>query len=402
MLKTIARIIIGIVFLFSGFVKAVDPVGGAIKISEYLEVVGLHNTDTLSLVFAILLSTLEFILGFQLLYGFKVKKAALPTMVFMLLFTLITFYNVAIEELVTDCGCFGDALKMSNAQTFFKNIILLPISVFIFYKRNEYQSTLNDTKQYIGVFLGLAFILGISIYSLIHLPILDFRPYNVGQNIPEAMSIPEGAPQSEYETTFILEKDGKRQEFDMNNYPYDDTTWVFIDQKSVLIKEGYQPAIQSFILETADGYNMSDELLENDQPVFLVIAPKTHKASEKNIEALKAIHNMCMESDYPFYVVTASLSDEYFEFDAKHSAAFEYLSADETMLKTIIRSNPGLIILNKGTIIAKYSHSDLPNAKDLKKPLSHVLTSYKSINNKWLLAVCGLLLVGSVVILYRL
>ena len=401
MLRTIARIIIGIVFLFSGFVKAVDPQGGAIKIAEYLEIVRIHHANTLSVYLAIALSTIEFIIGFMLFFGLQTKKATLPAFLFMSFFTVLTLYS-AIYNPVSDCGCFGDAVKLTNWETFFKNLVLLPISYFIYRKRNDYNPTISGVKQSLGAFSGLIFILGISIYSLIYLPLLDFRPFKVGQNIQEGMSTPEDAPQSEYVTTFILEKDGERKEFDMDNYPYNDTTWVFIDQKSKLIKEGYQPPIQNFILENIDGLDVTQDILTNDKPVFLVIAPKVEKASTKNLDHLREIRVMCLKNGYEFFVLTSSLVDNYFQFDATHSLGFDYLSVDETLLKTICRGNPGMIILDKGTIIAKYNHTNLPEANELSNPLSYSFNSYRSLNNNWFIIAWALLLAGFVLILYRL
>nr|WP_321410629.1 BT_3928 family protein [uncultured Carboxylicivirga sp.] len=401
MLKTIARIILGIVFLFSGFVKAVDPQGGAIKIAEYLEIIGLHQANSVSVILAIALSTLEFILGFMLFFGLMTKKAALPAFIFMSFFTALTLYS-AIFEPVSDCGCFGDAIKLTNWETFFKNIVLLPISFIIYKKRKDYSRSISETKQGLGALIGLVFIIGISAYSLKYLPLLDFRPYKIGQNIQEGMSIPEGAQDAVYETTFILEKDGERKEFDMDNYPYNDTAWVFVDQKSKLISEGYQPPIQNFILENIDGYDMTQDLLNHDKPVFLVIAPKIEKASTKNLKKLRDIRIMCLRNEYPFYVLTSSLVDNYFQFDATHSLGFDYLSVDETLLKTICRGNPGMIILEKGTIIAKYNHTNLPEANELVNPLSYSLNSLRKHTDKSFLLGWTILLAGFILILYRL
>jgi len=400
MLRTIARIIIGIVFLFSGFVKAVDPQGGAIKITEYLEIAGIH-ASTLSIYIAIALSSIEFIIGFMLFFGLKTKKAALPAFLFMSFFTVLTLYS-AIYNPISDCGCFGDAVKLTNWETFFKNLVLLPISYIIYRKRKDYNPSISEIKQGLGAFVGLIFIIGISVFSLVYLPLLDFRPFKVGQNIQEGMSTPEDAPQAEYETTFIMEKDGERKEFDMDNYPYNDTTWVFIDQKSKLIKEGYQPPIQNFVLENIDGLDVTQDILTSDQPVFLVIAPKVEKASTKNLDRLQEIRVMCLRNNYSFFVLTSSLVDNYFQFDSNHSLGFDYLSVDETLLKTICRGNPGMIILEKGTIIAKYNHTNLPDANELSNPLSYSLNSYRSLNNNWFLITWTLLLAGFVLILYRL
>jgi len=401
MLKTISRIIVGIIFLFSGFVKAVDPVGGAIKISEYLEIIGLHNIDQLALYAAILLSTIEFIIGFQLVLGVKMKKVALPTFLFMAFFTILTLY-IALFDPVSDCGCFGDAIKLGNWETLIKNLFILPLSYIIFWKRNDYQSGLSDLKQSVAVFGGVLFIVGISYVSIRNLPLLDFRPFKVGVNMPQGMIIPEGAPMAEYETSFIYEKEGVQKEFNLTNYPQDDTTWVFVNSKSTIVKEGYQPPIENFMLETTDGNDMTEKLLEHEQPVFLMVMPKVEKASVKSIQEFIAIHRMCIKNNYPFYGVTASLADDIYKFDVENKTGFEYLNADETLLKTIVRGNPALVVLDKGTVIAKYSQNTLPTAEELEQPLSYSLQSLTNWSNKLLLAFWGVIMLTFVTTLYRL
>ncbi len=384
MLKLLSRLLIGLIFLFSGFVKAVDPKGGAIKISEYLEVIGLHNTDNIGIILAIVLAAVEFILGFHLVVSFKIKYVALPTLLFMIGFTILTFF-IAIFEPVSDCGCFGDAIKLSNWETLVKNLLILPFSLLVYYKRKEFTCTLPSIRQHLLTFVGFAFIIGISIYSVYYLPLLDFRPYNIGANIPENMSIPKGADKGEYQTTFILEKDGEKKEFDVNNYPYEDSTWVFIDSKTKVIREGYQPPISALNFQSTDGEDLTDYIINNERPVFLMIAPQLDKISTKNIKSFIEIKNAAVNNDYIFYVVTSSLSDVCFKFDLEHMASFEYALCDETVLKTIVRGNPGLVIINQGTVIAKYNHTELPLASDLDNPLSHSIESQQQSKDKiWL------------------
>jgi len=401
MLKTVSRIIVGLIFLFSGFVKAVDPFGGAIKISEYLELIGLHNIDQLALYAAILLSTIEFVIGFQLVLGVKIKKVALPALLFMSFFTALTLY-IALFNPVSDCGCFGDAIKLGNWETFIKNLFILPFSYIVFWKRNEYQINLSELKQSVAVFGGVLFIVGISYVSIRNLPLLDFRPFKVGVNIPQGMIVPEGAPLAEYKTTFIYEKEGVQKEFDLNNYPQDDTTWVFVDSKSTILKEGYQPPIENFMLESTDGEDMTEQLLQHEQPVFLMVMPKVEKVSVKSIQHFIAIHRMCIQNNYPFYGVTASLTDGTYKFDVENRAGFEYLNADETLLKTMVRGNPALMILHKGTVLAKYSQNTLPAVDELVQPLSFSLQSLTNWSNKLLLAFWGVIMLIFITTLYRL
>jgi uncharacterized membrane protein YphA (DoxX/SURF4 family) len=400
MLKLLSRFLTGAVFIFSGFVKAVDPKGGAIKISEYLEVLGIHNSDSIGLFLAIALSTVEFILGYHLILGLKIKRVALPSLLFMGAFTIITLL-IAVFDPVSDCGCFGDAIKLSNWETFFKNTIILPFSIYVFYKRNEYQSALSSLRQHLITTLGLLTIVGISMYCIIYLPVIDFRPYKIGTNIPESMAIPEGADEGEYETTFILEKDGVKKEFTVDNYPYEDSTWVFVDSKTKVIREGYQPPIATLSFVSTENEDISNKIIDNEDIVFLMVAPKLNKANTKHIKDFIAIKEMTYKNDFNFYVATASLGEDCFQFDLKHTAGFEYALCDETTLKTIVRGNPGLVIIKKGTIIAKYNHSNLPSAYALKNPLSHSIQALKQSNEKSGLWLYISVMIGMLVIIYK-
>ncbi|WP_430809438.1 MULTISPECIES: BT_3928 family protein [unclassified Carboxylicivirga] len=400
MLKLVSRLLTGLVFLFSGFVKAVDPKGSAIKISEYLEVVGIHNSDTIGLILSIALCSVEFILGFHLVLGFKIKTVALPTLLFMLGFTAITFF-IALFEPVSDCGCFGDAIKLSNWETLFKNLITLPFALVIYYRRKEYKASLTLGRQHLLTFIGLSFIMGLSLYSLYYLPVLDFRPYHIGADIPAQMRIPEGADEGEYETTFILEKEGVQKEFSVDNYPYEDSTWVFIDSKTTVIREGYQPPIAALNFLSTENDDITERIIHNTQPVFLMVAPKVENISTEHIQHFIDIKNTALQNKALFYVATASLSDACYQFDMKHQAAFDYALCDETTLKTIIRGNPGLVIIKEGTVIAKYNHTQLPAASELKNPLSHsVQVLHAGNNHKWLW-LCMIVLSGLIFILYK-
>lgn len=400
MLKLISRLLTGAVFVFSGFVKAVDPKGSAIKIAEYLEVIGIHNSDGIAIILSIALSSIEFILGFHLLLGFRLKRVALPALLFMAGFTIITFF-IAIFEPVSDCGCFGDAIKLSNWETLSKNLIILPFSIIVYYRRNDYKSNLSGGRQFLLTSTGLLFIIGISVYSMYYLPLLDFRPYHIGANIPEKMSIPEGADEGEYETTFILEKEGERKEFGVDDYPYNDSTWIFIDSKTKIIREGYQPPVTALHFTSTEGDDITDAIINNEQPVFLMVAPKLENTSTDNIQQFINIKSVAQKHGSYFYLATASLTEDCYKFDMAHQAAFEYAQCDETTLKTIIRANPGLVIIQKGTIIAKYSYTQLPDAETLKNPLSQSIQSMQRAHDKIWLWLCLSVITGLIIIIYK-
>ncbi|NPA37272.1 MAG: DoxX family protein [Chlorobi bacterium] len=400
MLKHISRILIGLLFLFSGFVKAVDPVGGSIKLTDYFEAFGMDFMISMALPLAILLSTIEFITGFHLLTGIRVKLFSYVAFYMIAFFTVLTFF-LAIFNPVSDCGCFGDAIKLTNWQTFYKNLIALPFAWIIFRDRTQFSTSISSARINIITLISVIFATGISIYSYLNLPPIDFRPFKTGTNISEAMKIPEGAPQAEYKTTFILEKDGIRKEFNENNYPYEDTTWQFIDSKSILVKEGYQPPIKDFYLSNNADENMTNTVLNSKFPVFLMTVPDITTLNKKNVSELINISNKCRKNKIQFYCVTSSLMKDIVKFESKHRAMFNYLFADEVLIKTINRGNPGLTVLNKGTILAKYNYFNLPSSGIVNNPLSYTIKESTLQKEKRFVIITALLLILTVTVLYR-
>ena len=401
MIRLISRILIGLLFLFSGFVKAVDPVGGSIKLTDYFEAFGMDFLLGAALPFAIVLSSVEFIIGFHLLVGIRLKYTSTAAFYILIFFTSLTFV-LAIFNPVTDCGCFGDAIKLTNWETFFKNLISIPFAWVLFKKRGEYVEELSRPRLNGLTAISIIFAVGISVYSYRNLPVLDFRPFKTGVNIPEAMKIPEGAEQAEYKTTFILEKNGKQKEFDEKNYPYDDTTWVFIDSKSILIKEGYQPPIKDFYITDNDGNDVTDNIIKNKETVFLMIAHDLTKVKPQEakpfVELNKKIRNI---KGMKFYCITSSLYKDIVEFERVSDAGMNYFFADEVLLQTIIRSNPGLVIIDNGTILAKYSCSNVPGTKILTDPVSYILSESRAKKEKTATLIIVLLLTISVLIFYK-
>ncbi len=400
MLRLISRILIGLLFIFSGFVKAVDPVGGSIKFTDYFEAFGMDFMLWAALPLAIILSTIEFVIGFNLLVGIKLKHTSVITFYLMVFFTALTLF-LAIFNPVSDCGCFGDAIKLTNWDTFFKNLISLPFTWVLFKDRNKYVEKLSRPRVNSLMAFAIIISVGISVYSYKNLPILDFRPFKTGVNIPEAMKIPEGAPQPEYKTTFILEKDGVRKEFDEKNYPYDDTTWVFIDSKSILIKEGYQPPIKDFYITDKDGNDVSDKIIRSKKPVFMMVAPDLSKVGPKQAAALVALNKECLYQHIRFYCVTSSLYEDIIHFEMENGAAMNYFFADEVLLQTIIRSNPGLVVIENGTILAKYSWVNTPTTDIIKNPESYILSEKLKQTENMTVAIIVLLLIVLVLTFYK-
>ena len=358
-LVNICRIVVALTFIFSGFVKAIDPLGTQYKIEDYLEALSLaqHVPSIITLGTSVLLSAIEFCLGVFLLFAIHRRSASKISMVFMVVMTLITLW-LWIANPVSDCGCFGDAIHLTNGQTLLKNIVLLACTAVIAWRPLMMMRFISQSNQWIVVNYSVLFIMASSIWSLWTLPLFDFRPYHVGANIQKGMEIPEGAEQPEFETTFIMEKDGERREFSLEEYP--DSTWTFIDQKNVQIKEGYVPPIHDFSIQTTEGEDLTEEVLSRKGYTFLLVSPHLENADDSNFGEIDQIYEYAMEHNYPFLCLTASGEKGIQHWRDITGAEYPFYLTDETTLKTVIRSNPGLLLLKDGTIIRKWSHNQLP------------------------------------------
>ena len=358
-LVNICRIVVALTFIFSGFVKAIDPLGTQYKIEDYLEALSLaqHVPSIVTLGISVLLSAMEFCLGIFLLFAIHRRSASKISFAFMVVMTLITLW-LWIANPVSDCGCFGDAIQLTNGQTLLKNIVLLACTAVIAWQPLMMMRFISHSNQWIVVNYTVLFILASSIWSLWALPLFDFRPYHVGANIQKGMEIPEGAEQPEFETTFIMEKDGERREFSLEEYP--DSTWTFIDQKNVQVKEGYVPPIHDFSIQTTEGEDLTEEVLSREGYTFLLISPHLENADDSNFGEIDQIYEYALEHNYPFLCLTASSEKGIQHWRDVTGAEYPFYLTDETTLKTIIRSNPGLLLLKDGTIIRKWSHNRLP------------------------------------------
>ena len=367
----ICRIILGATFIFSGLVKAIDPVGGALKIEDYLAAFSLSYFNPLSTLIAINLFAIEFMLGLCILLAVYRKFISTCMLFFMSFMTLLTLC-LAIFNPVHDCGCFGDAIILTNWETFFKNaFVLFPASIVTFIYRKLMTPAYTFKAYWFVVLFGYLFPVGFGFYNYINLPIIDFRPFKIGVNIPEQMAFPEDAPHDEY--LYIYEKDGKKTSFTPATSPAGDSTWTFV--KAKLIKEGYVPPILSFELSNAEGVDLTDRILSNDNGVFLLIAHNIDKASDKHTDEINNLYDYAVEHHIPFYGVTNSSKDEINAWINNTGAEYPFLFADDVTLKTIIRSNPGLVLLKAGTILKKWSHNYLPSEENTDTEIQGLLNA---------------------------
>lgn len=362
-LNNISRFIVGIVFIFSGFVKAIDPLGSTYKFTDYFEAFGMEFFSFIALPLAIILSSLEFVIGFSLLFSTRKKLTVWALMLFMSFFTILTFI-LAIFNPVTDCGCFGDALIMTNWETFFKNIFLMIFTIILLLNKEKFEISWSINKQWIFISFPLILSILISVYCYNNLPIIDFRPYKIGTYIPEKMQIPDDAPRAEYKTSLIYTKDGIEKEFSIEDIP--DSTWEWVSSESILISEGYVPPIHDFTISTSEGDDITEIVLNDNKFTFLLIAHDINKSSIKNIDAINKLAKFAVESGKGnFICLSSSVDSEIEKFTNTTQATYTFLKTDEITLKTIIRSNPGLVLLRKGTILGKWHHNNIPSFKEI-------------------------------------
>jgi len=373
----ICRVILGLTFIFSGTVKAIDPVGGAFKIEDYFGAFGLSALNDISLFTSINLSALEFLLGLCILTASHRRITTFIMLVFMSFMTLLTLY-LAIVNPVHDCGCFGDALILTNWQTFFKNfLVLLPASIVTYIFHKKMTPLYSHKAWWFVIVFGYLFSVGFAYYNYYNLPIVDFRPYKIGANIPQQMSIPDDAPQDEIE--FIYSKDGKTKVFTMETIAEIDSTWTFVETK--VVRPGYVPPITSFELYDSSGENIAETLLAEGKTVFILVSPNLDKASDSDIDEINNVYDYAVERSISFYCATNSSEESIENWVNNTGAEYPFLRCDDITLKTIIRSNPGLVLLKSGTILAKWHYKNIPSIETTNSVLDSILDNSTQNND---------------------
>ena len=367
----LSRIIVGATFLFSGFVKAVDPLGFTYKIQDYLISFNLVEFFPLALPAAVVLVVVEFLIGVFLLLGIYRKPTVILAAVFMAFFLPLTLW-IALKNPVKDCGCFGDALIISNWETFYKNIVLgICAVVLLFYYKKITPLFSAKTAGWAAVF-SVIFGFGFAVYNVVKLPVFDFRPYHIGANIPQNMYV-DPAKADVVENVFIYSKDGSEQEFTEENYPWNDSTWTFVEMKTKVIREGEKPKIEDFhISDLTSGEDITQQVLSDANYNFLMVSYSLEDMNKKYLDDFKNAADFAENNGFGFYCVTSSSADFIGEWSANNNTDFRFAHADERVLKTMIRANPGLMLLQNGNVINKWDDSEIPDfdakgAKNLAK-----------------------------------
>lgn len=349
------------VFIFSGFVKLIDPMGLQYKLDDYFKAFGMDSFQTASLFFAVLLSSTELVLGLCLLFRIAKRPVSMLVFLIMTFFTLLTLV-LAITNPVSDCGCFGDAIKLTNWQTFFKNLFFWPISWFVV---SEIRKEKSPQKQnihgiWVLLFYGLAITIGIYCYH--NLPFLDFLPYKKGVNIAQKIGTTQGVSYDEYKTVLYYKKWGRVKSFSPDSIPWRDTTWKFVDSKTELVKKGNAPDIDNLaMIDPGTGEDQLHGVLENEYS-FLIVAPYLKKSNFSNIEQLNRLTAVLSQNGALVVMLTGDTKQNIEAFRHQFKPQFNILSTDAITLKTMIRAYPGYLLLHRGTIVAKWTHKDLPDA----------------------------------------
>jgi len=362
-----SRFFVGGLFIFSGLIKLNDPVGTEIKMHEYFEVFTNDFGSFFSLFIpyvmeiGFIMVVLEIVLGVALLINYKMKLTTRVLFVLLLFFTFLTFYSAFFNK-VTDCGCFGDAIKLTPWQSFTKDVILMVFVLHLVWHYKRFEPVLR-TREGHAVVLGVTVLSTfLGIYAIRHLPFIDFRAYRIGNNIPEQMTLPPNAKRDSVVMTFIYEKAGERKELSMTQLGEVDSTYTFIDRIDKLVREGDRAKITDYRVESEEGEDYTQETFKGSK--LLIVMYDVKKASVTNIDKLQQL-TKSLDGKVEMLILTSSPSEDVDAFRHQYQLAVPYYFTDATVLKTIVRSNPGLTLWVNGTVKGMWHHNDTPEAKEV-------------------------------------
>jgi len=357
-----SRVFVGLLFIISGLIKLNDPVGFSYKLSEYFgeTVLNLPVFVPYSLAIAVFIVIFETVLGFMLLLGFKRKFTVWSLLLMIVFFTFLTFYSAYFNK-VTDCGCFGDALKLTPWQSFTKDVVLLFFILILFLNIKLINPLFNNNFRNALVSLSVVLCGFMGYWVLNHLPLKDFRAYKVGTNIQKAMEIPEGAPKAVVEMVFVYNVNGVKKNFTEKDLMSLPANAQFVERIDKVISEGYKPPVHDFTMEL-DGSDYKDELLVEPK-LLMYVMYDLNKADRKGLEQLEALNQKAKAAGYKVIAMTASNANEIAAVKKQFGFTFDFYFCDGTTLKTIERANPSIVVLHKGTIEQKVHYNDISALK---------------------------------------
>lgn len=381
-LRAICRLVFGLLFIFAGFLKGIDPIGTALKIKEYIGAFHLDSFDFVSIPLALVLTWAEFLIGVAILKGLRMKLFSKIALAFISFFTLLTLW-VAIADPVSDCGCFGEAIHLSNKATFIKNLILLGAALVIFFQRDKYHTIARPKVEwgYLGIYSIL--IIGLQIYSLMKIPQIDFGIYKPGTDL---IARQQQYQEREYETTFIYSKDGEEKTFTINNLP--DSTWTFVDAKSVLVSGATEDASVDFSFIDSHGNPVGNEIVQQDGPVFFISIYNAKALGPRAVKKIMNLADTLYRHNLQLYIISANsvettqaLFEPYIQEDGR---TYSILYSDYKAVISLNRSSGGLTYVNSGIIIKKWARENYPidNITDILEEDPEIITAKTRISEQ--------------------
>lgn len=349
------RIILGLVFIFSAAMKGVDPLGTAYRVEDYLGAYSMDWMEAYSLVISFLLITVEFLLGIALVFKLRARLAALGVLLIMIFFTGVTYFD-ARYNLVPDCGCFGDAIKLDNWETFYKNIVLIILAIIVFIRRKKLGLRMAAWAQMVILLVITGGFVYFMFYNYNHLPMLDFRDWKEGRNMK--------TENEDAVETYLVYKNistGEIREYTTENLPWKDSVWraqwEFVDQRyddSKVIKKHH------LIIENTSGTDFTKVLIENTGYQFLLVSYDLEEANGEGMLKAASLLADASAHDAGIALLTASDEETWSKYLEVYQMRYPYFLADDIELKAMIRSNPGLLLLQDGVVLKKWHYNDFP------------------------------------------
>lgn len=366
------RIFVGVLFIFSGLVKANDPLGLSYKMQEFFEIWGWHGLNDWTLLSSVLMNAFEIIAGFALLVGWRIKMFSWLLLLLIIFFTYLTGYTYFTGK-PKNCGCFGDCLPITSQTSFLKDVVLLILLAYLFYYRNKimplFRSGLNTSLMLLVTLLSF----GMQWYALQYGPFVDCLPYKKGNNIAEKMKVPANAIQDSIDIYFVYEKQGKKVEFTADKFPADfnDSLYTYVDRVDKVVKEGSNnvPPITGFALTTAEGVDSTGYILQDKYAVLLFAEARTAKAKDWATD-FKKVYELARQKNIPVYIATSSYAELKQQLTEQGLQDIPLFNFDNTAFRTAARTNPALYVLNEGTILNKWSGKRMQGAVSVIKPLA--------------------------------
>jgi uncharacterized membrane protein YphA (DoxX/SURF4 family) len=358
----IVRIIVGVLFVFSGLVKANDPSGLSYKMQEFFDVWGWSALNNYSLAFALLMNTFEIVAGVAVLLGWRMRLFSWLLLLLIIFFTFLTGYAVLHPDKIKTCGCFGDCLPLTPMQSFLKDLLLTVLILFIFLKRKVIRPAFRRFVNATLLTISVLFCVIVQAHVLKHLPVIDCLPYKAGNNLVEKMKTPAGALPDSFAIRFKYRKAGKDVEFDANNFPTDfDDSYVFVDRYQKLVRPGTaQAPITDFILTSVGGTDTTTAILSQPKPYVMLFLKDANTAEKKWAENAMEVAKACAQKQILFFIVTATV--EAAQQQLLNASSISFLRCDATVIKTAARVNPTYIVMKQANVLAKYANADFDKA----------------------------------------